>query len=366
MYFAGEPTYVCPELAGGGGAVDPDAKLIDLVQFLAAMEHALADEASIDGIDGTLNIAEPYYLTSQPQMESSSEVFIYQDVTLLATGFTTVVADHTTGDVDLVVELTEAGVTRTLGQLVSLADGVLTTWGTMTIGDGANPATVLAGGWIYSVAEGLALHPDADAGFVDAAAAMLHVPDVGGRGFLANIVSLIVDFVAVPVSYILDIFVPYVPPVACLGPVVYDGSGQTCADDRVVCKDDLPEMCQHIDSIPEVSVAFKKCMKGRCGCGGSWHQRARVSCGNSTTCGGCPSGSGGCGSWGSRVWYCRDETATNCSCVLTIFHEMAHACWALDDPDCTASFACPAPDWQGQSGACRVGTWLQGQCCDGA
>jgi len=299
-------------------------------------------------MDATLNVGEPYYLTSQPQMESSSDIFIYQDETLLATGFTTVVADPTTGSVDLVVELTEAGVTRTLEQLISLADGVLTTWGTMTIDDGANPPSVLAGGWIYSVEDGLQLDPDTDAGFVDAAAAMIHVPDVGGRGFsLGAIFSWIGNVANMGINYILDIFTPYTPPTTCLGPVIYDGAGQSCEGVDIPCKDDLGDMCETLDGLTGVSVAFKKCMKGRCGCGGSNHRRARISCDDDTDCGPCRTGPSysGCSLGGSRIWYCND-TDSACLCDWSVFHEMSHGCGALDSTGTAES----------------IGEWFHDEC----
>jgi len=39
----------CPEYFGGGGGIDPNAALIDLVQFLTAMEHALAEKPPSTG-----------------------------------------------------------------------------------------------------------------------------------------------------------------------------------------------------------------------------------------------------------------------------------------------------------------------------
>mgnify|MGYP001618894169 CR=1 FL=1 len=142
---------------------------------------------------------------------------------------------------------------------------------------------------------------------------------------IANIIQMVID-------YILDLFVPYTPPEpgTCTGPSISDATGQSCNGVNIPCKDRLNEMCEGLDDLPGVSVAFKKCMKGRCGCGGSRHKRAKVSCAGVYTCGPCRgTPAGGCSINGTRIWYCT-TTSNVCDCANTVFHEMSHSCGAND------------------------------------
>ena len=127
------------------------------------------------------------------------------------------------------------------------------------------------------------------------------------------------------------------------------------------------ELYDKSGTVSHASTAFKKCMKGRCGCGGSSFPRARISCDDVATCGPCGffDPAGGCSAFGARIWYCQQPNSDACSvCADTVFHELAHACGQLDDPDCGgAKLSCPVRDPDEVDGSCHVGRWFGEQCC---
>ena len=330
-------TLYCVDYQGGTSVGPPGAptKLIGLAEFLDDMEESLADSMAEIG-PLALDLGEPFYLTAQPEMEASSVVSLYDPFGGLATGFSNVKAYPNSGNVALDLELTEGEITRILDQVLSLTDGVLTNLGTLMIDDGSGQITVLTGGWTYSSAGGVVVNPDSDPGFIDALGGMLLVPDVRSRGFgLHTIVTFIGNVVRMGVGYLLDLFVPYTPPTYCLGPSIFDGSGQSCEDVDISCRDRLGEMCEMIHSLPGVTTAFKKCMKGRCACGGSFRDRLQISCASFDDCGPCSVWgvpAAGCNLGGSQTWYCY-EHPFSCVCVNTVFHEMSHACGTMHRMD---------------------------------
>ena len=217
--------------------------------------------------------------------------------------------------------------------------------GALSADDGS---PTLSGGWMYTPWDGAWDDPGTDPGYFDAVNEMLHIhPGGGGRTWgLGSTISLVGNIASLLANYLMDCFWTYQPPVACLGPVIYDGDGQSCESTNIACKDDLDEACLNIDAIPDVSNAFKQCMKGRCGCGGSSHRRLRISCADSTDCGPCDyQTSYGCNIGGSRMWYCSPDPDP-CECYNTVFHEMSHACGALDQT--MESY--------------RIGEWFRDQC----
>ncbi len=121
------------------------------------------------------------------------------------------------------------------------------------------------------------------------------------------------------------------------------------------CDVKLPDMCEKIDELPGVSNAFKQCMQGRCGCGGSHHKRLKISCADKNDCGPCGS-SRGCSLGGSQMWYC-DPTTDECNCIETVFHEMSHACGAMHSLEYWIEQSCDVND-----DPCRIGRWFQSEC----
>jgi len=111
----------------------------------------------------------------------------------------------------------------------------------------------------------------------------------------------------------------------------------------------------HHKSMPGVSMAFRKSMKGRFGCGGSSHPRLRVTCASASDCGPCGGGAGGCNILGSTIWYCQAPTLQRCRCIDTVFHEASHSCgighsleYMLQDPltcDIAGERACEIGEW---------------------
>ncbi len=230
--------------------------------------------------------------------------------------------------------------------------------------------TTYTGGWTYSDATGPLLDPTSDVGFPEAVADMfnLTVPPGGATaaagGFFGSLISLIGNAVQITINYILDIGIPYTPPTFCLGPRIDNGVGGSC-EGNIPCSGDINDLALKIDQIPNVGIGFKKCMKGRMGCGGSHHRRIRISCSDVNNCGPCSyTTAAGCNLGGSQLWYCGSTTQT-CNCSGVIFHEMSHACGALDDRSCPGDTSCsnlqPPDQFQG---ACRLGYWFEDQCCN--
>jgi hypothetical protein len=319
-----------------------------LAVLLDGMMLALEYEVDTGGLNAHLDIGEPAVTPEDTTMEATSSLTLFDAQGVLADGSSVLTVDRSDGSGNVVIELTEESVVRTLDLGLWVDGEVLHGWGTLTIDDGATPVT-LAGGWTYAAPSGLEEDPDSDPAFVDEFPNMFHVGSGGGRaGLLGAILGFIGNVVVMAVNYVVDVFTPYTPPNSCDGPLIYDNSGQTCDGVNIACKNNLDDMCLSIDDIRDVTDCFKQCMKGRCGCGGSSHSRAKVSCDDSDSCGSCGSATG-CSLAGSGIWYC-DPTTDECICVKTIFHEMGHGCGALDQ--------------NGES--FRIANWFKSECSNAA
>jgi len=106
--------------------------------------------------------------------------------------------------------------------------------------------------------------------------------------------------------------------------------------------------------LPHVTTAFRKCMKGRFGCGGSSHPRLRVTCASASNCGPCGGGAGGCNILGSTLWYCPSPTIKRCQCIDTMFHEASHSCGILHSAEYLQLRTCQVPNER----ACEIGEWF--------
>jgi hypothetical protein len=118
-------------------------------------------------------------------------------------------------------------------------------------------------------------------------------------------------------------------------------------------------MAKQIGSIPGVSTAFKKCMKGRFACGGSTFPRLRMRCASETNCGPCGSGAFGCNLLGRDLWYCvpTDANSVQCLCIETVFHEAVHACNKGHSLQYYSQGGCSTTG--GPDEACRIGHWFR-------
>ncbi len=257
----------------------------------------------------------------------------------------------------------------TLTQTSTAWAGAITMWGDMTIVDETLGTTTLIGGWSWSQASGPQINPSSDPGFQGAVAEMLYLSTTGGSVAatipdLGTILAVIGNLTKLGINYILDWFIPYTAPTSCTGPIIEDGAGESCENASLLCKNDLADLCLGIDDIPGVPTSFKKCMKGRCGCGGSNHKRLRVQCADTANCGACES-AGGCSLVGDEAWYCQPDGVDACAvCAETIFHEMSHACGSPDDPNCQRPTSCEnLPDPESFQGSCKTGFSFADQCC---
>ena len=312
----------------------------------------------LPGVEAGVNLGEPVIQT-EPTMEGESEIILSDEFGPFAGGTAVVTVDSTGREVRAVVEITEDAVTRTFEQTVWGIGQTLFVRGTITFEDG----TALSGGWTYSAAEGVVEDPDCDPGFSEEVAGMFHVGYIGGGGaapvFLAleDLLTLIGNILKMIVNFILDALIPYEPPESCDGPIIQN----SCEPGDVPCRDDIAGLCKAaIDDIPGVSNAFKKCMKGRCGCGGSTFPAIRITCAESADCGPCAvyGTTHGCNLAGTEIWYC-DPTEFVCPCANRVFHEMSHTCGQLDIPPPPET--CPPAEGDPQ-GACRIGIWFEDEC----
>ncbi len=293
-------------------------------------------------------------------MQAVSPLLLFQDDVVFSTGTADVSAYQSDGTIDLVILLSDDSVSKqwTLTQTLDLESDVLYVSGTLVVFDIWNGTITLTGGWTYSQTDGVQEDPDSEAGFHDEVAGMFACADGGATdGAIATVglslgdtLKLIANLATMAVNYILDLFIAYEPATSCDGPMIYDGPGQSCHGVRMPCDVKLPDMCLKIDELPGVGEPFKQCMQGRCGCGGSHHKRLKISCADRNDCGPCgtpPPGKtyGGCNIAGSQMWYC-SSTGFECECVGIVFHEMSHACGAMDQT--------------GES--YRIGDWFEGAC----
>jgi hypothetical protein len=251
----------------------------------------------------------------------------------------------------LVVRLTEGGFGAwSLTQTVRLEGGAVRLSGTIVRIQTGQAPTIRSGGWIYSAGGGAREDPNSEPGFHDDAALMFGCAAAGAAAAalsLADLLTEIANIAQMIINYLLDLLIPYTPPTSCTGASISDGTGQSCNGVNIPCRNDLDEMCLKVGDIPGVSVAFKKCMKGRCGCGGSRFRKAFISCADQDNCGPCRgTPAGGCSINGSQMWYCT-TTSNACFCANIVFHEMSHACGTNDRDD------------GGTYDAYRIGDWFQ-------
>jgi len=154
-----------------------------------------------------------------------------------------------------------------------------------------------------------------------------------------------------------------------LGPKILDGSGESCDGVDIPCREDLDDVALYLNDLPGVSTAFKKCMKGRLGCGGSSFRRLRVKCDDVDSCGPCAplqecinNGCLGCNLGGSTLFYCIKATTSDCECVQTVLHEASHSCGTLDREDGSTYDSYRIGDWfeneyrSSLPAGCRVST----------
>jgi len=258
---------------------------------------------------------------------------------------------------DLRIDFSENSITRVLEQHLTLEGGNLTVWGGLSVADVVEgTSSSVSGGWVYSAATGLAVHPDSHPAFADEFAAMFHVSNSLRAFSLGVLFRTLGNIIALGINYFLDIFVPFTAPAECLGPIIQDDPGESCENDPPPCADKLAELCEALDGIPGVSTAFKKCMKGRCGCGGSSFSRARISCDDQNSCGPENAEAGGYNEGGPRIWYC-NPLPGDCPCFDTVFHEMAHSCGIAHSFEYYNEPSCSIPGEQ----ACVIGQWFRSQ-----
>ena len=344
---------------------------------LGDMELALAPLVETENLSQNTQLGEP--TVNLNGTEATAPLTAFDETGQVRAGSVTVGCGVGGGSANLVIDVTNndgsgASATRawTLTQAVVASGGSIAMWGDITIVDVTLGTSTLVGGWTWSQAGGAQLDPASDPGFQDAVAEMINLTTQPGGAVaglppaLGSLLQWLVNVLKLPLNYILDLFIPYTPPApgSCSGPSV-DG---TCGPDDVVCQGSLAEMCESVGDIPGVSTAFKKCMKGRCGCGGSSFPRARITCNAPNDCGPCAPATGGliitgCSTVGTQMWYCQPSGAPLCACAQTIFHEMSHACGSFDDPNCDNRSTCPPLPSEDFSGACRTGIWFQEQCC---
>ncbi len=345
-----------PEDQGGGGGATP---LESLIRLVSIMSNTYSQ--TLSGLATRLEVGTPTQIDAA-SFQAALPLTLTDNTGLIASGTADVLADAGAGSADMMIELTEGNMTRTLQLSITRLYGGVTIRiaGTLAVADlVTGNVTTLNGGWTYSFRDGAISDPNADPGFDQAVVMMFHADTsqrVGTAGIpipgLDTIFTFIGNALALALNYILDLFIPYTPPEPgeCVGPINEDPS---CDDVNIPCADKWSDACLLIDDIPNVTDAFKQCMKGRCGCGGSSFSRVRVICEDQDTCGPCTVPALGCSLAGTDIWYCNDSLNA-CRCVNTLFHEMSHGCGAMDIP---AGTQCPSVEVLPKS--CSVGNWFE-------
>ncbi|MEK6675743.1 MAG: hypothetical protein AABZ47_08820 [Planctomycetota bacterium] len=348
---------------GGQGTADPYWRLMTLADFLDTAEEELTATGVGEPFGVSMRLSEPTVQSGLPISSAFAFVTLSVPGADIGSGELSIVANSDTGVVNFRMEIVEFDAVRILDLDVTLSGGVLLEWGTLSVDTGAT-TTTYSGGWVYTHADGLSTHPDSDEGFHDEAAVMFHVilpePERKGRSLrapplLSTIFAHIGNIASHLVVSIIDAFRPYTAPTSCSGPIVYNGAGQSC-ENAFPCLTILEDLCLKIDEIPDVSVAFKKCMKGRCGCGGSSHRRLRISCDDASDCGSCGSVPG-CSNFGATIWYCENNNL-ECRCAGIVFHEMTHSCGIGHSLEYTLNPDCDIPN----DSACQIGEMFEDEC----
>ncbi len=275
---------------------------------LSDMESQLG-WSGIAGAGAGVRVTEPVFLADPMQVAAGVE--ITDEFGVLGTGSISVILDSARREARVSILITEGETTRWLELVMYGFSGGLVVQGVMSFDDGSE----LSGGWIYSSVSGAVVEtPGSDAGFAASVSDMLHTGPAGfsaAVGFsLGDGINLIGNITSLIIHYLLDSFIPYTAPTSCTGPTL----ASTCDPGDVPCQDQISGLCESsIDAIPDVSDAFKKCMKGRCGCGGSTFPTIRLTCAESSDCGPCGGfgDPGGCNIGGQTEWYC-DPTTDDC------------------------------------------------------
>ena len=336
----------CNPLEGPCGSTtnppDPLAALNAAADALDAMQDDLMDNWYVGGLCATLGTLPPDVADQGDTQTATSALVLTDGDVRLGMGTLLVTTHLADGRIDMVIELALTdgdGVAYrwfTLTQSIYADAGGMTSFGTLDVGD-LSGTTSYVGGWVYTPGAGPSADPDSAPGFEDAIAGMLSCSDgniAAGLSF-GSVFGLVGNVVNIGIHYIIDIFHTYTPPTTCLGPQILDGSGQSCHGVDIPCRDALGDVARYIDRIPGVSTAFKRCMKGRLGCGGSSFRRLRAKCDSPTNCGPCGTPLPGDEYWGCNIagatlWYCAPSGVSDCDCVETTLHEASHSCGALD------------------------------------
>ena len=322
---------------------------------LSNIQQGIAALVALEGLPANLDMIEP---TSNPTGASLEfSVFDSTGLVRVGTSTTTCGTSNTSG---LTIEVADGSIASqwwTLTLDVWLDAGVLHMWGTINFSDVNSTDVTYQGGWTYSDATGPLEDPASEPGFGDEVGRMLNLASGGGStaqggGFgLGTIIQMIGNIAQLAINYLLDLTIPYTPPTTCDGPSI----DSSCTDTDIPCANNLDDMCVGIADLANVTNAFRKCMKGRCGCGGSFHPRARITCDDQDSCGPCGNAFG-CNIGGGLIQYC-DPTNDTCACANTVFHEMAHACGAAHNSQYYQEGQC-----NDQDTACNIGDEFQTQC----
>jgi len=354
---------------------DPLAALNAAADALDAMQDDLMDNWYVGGLCGVVEQAEPVVTGSGDDELASAGFLAYQlaDGSVLGSGTTDVAVTLGQPDVDVTIVMRDGDPTAnppvganrqwTLTMTVTVSQGAVSMWGTLDyLRSTPSESASYVGGWIYSPEGGPMEDPASDAGFHAEVANMFGCQEtVASANLLGAIFAIMVNGVNIGIHYIIDIFNPYTAPTpdSCLGPRLPSDTS-ACPTGAIDCADQLAGMCERVGDIPNVSNAFKKCMKGRCACGGSSFARMRIQCDDTSSCGACGGGAGACNLGGSTLKYCVDSTY-DCSCIQTIFHEMSHSCGKMHTPEYFQQGGCVPGD-----PACEIGDWFFQGCRDGA
>lgn len=209
---------------------DPNARLIELSDFLADMEDELLALSGAEQPCGMLEFSLPDIGPATGGYTATSSMLMTAVGTPIAEGTVAVTTDTVSGTIHVSMQLLVGnvpggpyGVIWTLEQDIFL-DTRLYVFGEITKQESLQQPLSWRGGWTYSPTDGLVSDPTSDAGFDGAMAEMFGCESSVAAAMplppLGNILGTIGNLGQLTINYIIDLFRPYKPPANCSGPKV--------------------------------------------------------------------------------------------------------------------------------------------------
>ncbi len=329
---------------GGPGPPPPPPDPLRFIHPIADKLMAMEDDLLTNHFDPAICpftdvTAEVLTSVNGASYQSSAPIKLQRDGVERRTGSVLVTTANGSDSVGLqIVTTLDDGVVGpdpqwTLNQTMRLEGEELSFHGSINVVEPSGNSYTLAGGWTYSATAGPVIDPSSAPEFQTALANLqgFEVPVVAGGSLSPGaILSMISNVATMALNYLRDLGYPYTAPTTCYGATL---GGQVavlgCPNGFPPCLFNIPELAESIGALTNVSQAFKKCMKGRFGCGGSFHPQLKVRCDDYGSCGPCSyeAEAIGCNLGGRDLWFCYSPNPSldltpkqiKCACATVFF-----------------------------------------------